>query len=191
MPIVGRFGSLAGLGSLILPGGAFESIATVTVGSGGAASVEFTNIPTTYQHLQLRGTVRSTQGSSTDRIDLWLNNATGTTLWAQHVLRGEGSGAFANAYTSNDRFYIENSAPANSATASVFSAIVMDLLDYTDTNKNRVLRVFAGYDANGSGQVEINSGLYRSTSAVSSIQLDTANGFAQHTRWALYGLRAP
>jgi hypothetical protein len=32
MPIIGRFGSLAGLGSLILPGGAMESIATVTVG---------------------------------------------------------------------------------------------------------------------------------------------------------------
>jgi hypothetical protein len=32
----------------------FESIATVTVGGGGAATVEFTSIPGTYQHLQIR-----------------------------------------------------------------------------------------------------------------------------------------
>jgi hypothetical protein len=34
--------------------GDYESIATVTVGSGGAANVEFTSIPATYTHLQLR-----------------------------------------------------------------------------------------------------------------------------------------
>ncbi len=43
MPIVGQFGSLAGFG--MFPGGAFESIATVTVGSGGASSIEFASIP--------------------------------------------------------------------------------------------------------------------------------------------------
>jgi hypothetical protein len=36
------------------PVGDFESIATVTVGGGGAANVEFTSIPATYTHLQLR-----------------------------------------------------------------------------------------------------------------------------------------
>jgi hypothetical protein len=35
--------------------GDFESIATVSVGSGGAADVEFTSIPATYTHLQIRG----------------------------------------------------------------------------------------------------------------------------------------
>jgi len=35
-------------------GGDFESIATVTVGSGGAASIEFASIPSTFQHLQIR-----------------------------------------------------------------------------------------------------------------------------------------
>ena len=38
-------------------GGDFESIATVTVGGGGAASIEFTSIPGTYQHLQIRGII--------------------------------------------------------------------------------------------------------------------------------------
>jgi hypothetical protein len=32
--------------------GDFESIATVTVGSGGSAVISFTSIPSTYAHLQ-------------------------------------------------------------------------------------------------------------------------------------------
>jgi hypothetical protein len=34
--------------------GDYESIATVSVGGGGAADVEFTSIPGTYTHLQIR-----------------------------------------------------------------------------------------------------------------------------------------
>ena len=32
----------------------FESIQTVTVGSGGQSSISFSSIPSTYKHLQLR-----------------------------------------------------------------------------------------------------------------------------------------
>jgi hypothetical protein len=38
----------------------YESIATVTVGSGGASEVEFTSIPSTYTHLQIRALARNT-----------------------------------------------------------------------------------------------------------------------------------
>lgn len=32
----------------------YDSIATTTVGAGGAASITFSSIPSTYQHLQIR-----------------------------------------------------------------------------------------------------------------------------------------
>ena len=45
--------------------GAYESIAgTVTVGSSGQSSIEFTNIPTGYKHLQLRGSFTTSTGNS-------------------------------------------------------------------------------------------------------------------------------
>jgi hypothetical protein len=56
MPILGIIAS-AITGNLVTT--SYESIATVTVGGGGAATVAFTSIPATYTHLQIRGIGRS------------------------------------------------------------------------------------------------------------------------------------
>jgi len=42
------------IGSAAPQVGDFESIATVTVGAGGSSEINFTSIPSTYQHLQIR-----------------------------------------------------------------------------------------------------------------------------------------
>jgi len=59
--------SARGYGGLVTFGvpNSYESIASVTVGSGGAANVEFTSIPATYTHLQIRGIARSGRTDST------------------------------------------------------------------------------------------------------------------------------
>jgi hypothetical protein len=44
----------------------FESIATVTVGGGGASSISFTSIPATYKHLQLEIYGKNNRGTVTD-----------------------------------------------------------------------------------------------------------------------------
>jgi hypothetical protein len=60
MPILGIIAS----SKLTAAVGDFESIATVTVGGGGAATVEFTSIPATYTHLQLRYIAQKTSNGS-------------------------------------------------------------------------------------------------------------------------------
>ena len=52
----------------------YESIATVTVGSGGAANVEFTSIPADYTHLQIRGIGRDANSAYRDSIQIRFNN---------------------------------------------------------------------------------------------------------------------
>ena len=58
MPILGiiasSFRSAAG------PVGAYDALATVTVGSGGVSSITFAGIPTGYKHLQIRQIAKST-----------------------------------------------------------------------------------------------------------------------------------
>ena len=66
----------------------YESIATVTVGSGGAANVEFTSIPSTYAHLQVRAIFRN--ANATDTTFMRINSDTGSN-YAWHTLRGNGS----------------------------------------------------------------------------------------------------
>lgn len=186
MPIVGQFGSLAGLGSLVLPGGAMESIATVTVGSGGASSITFSDLPSGFQHLQIRLIGRCT--STGNFVNIEVNSDTGSN-YAVHRLSGDGASAAAAAGTSTastSQAYLSSS----SSTASVFGAAVIDLLDYASTTKNKTFRSLTGFDNNGSGQIHIRSGLWMSTNAVTSLKLTMeSNNFAQHTTAALYAIR--
>jgi hypothetical protein len=173
-------------------GGDFESIATVTVGSGGAANIEFTSIGTDWQHLQLRGLLRTTTANTgLDDVRLQLNSVT-TTSYAYHTLEGNGSSASASNGSSLSSIGRATYAPRANATASAFLGIVVDILDYAASSKTRVVRTLAGADLNGSGAVLVGSGFLNSTTAVSSIKLfPEANNFVQYSTLALYGVKAP
>jgi hypothetical protein len=171
--------------------GTYESISTVTVGSGGAANVEFISIPATYTHLQLRGLGRNTAGSAGgSNLELQFNTDT-TTNYSSHYLRGSGTGVSAGAYTNSSRIYFIETMARNGNTAGVFGTFVIDVLDYANTNKYKTVRGLGGYDSNGSGYIYFGSGNWRSTSAISSVKviLEGGDTFAQYSQWALYGIK--
>jgi hypothetical protein len=186
----GTFSRSGMVGNPVIMPNSYESIATITVGSGGVSSIDFTSIPSTYTHLQLRALVRTT--STTDNTGSYLsynfNNDT-TAIYDTHVFKGNGSAveaAFVG--TGQTGGYIERIAGANQ-TASSFGMIVMDILDYKDTNKYKTVRHLGGFDSNGQGQVGIFSTMWRSASAINRITLYPAtNLFAQYTHFALYGV---
>jgi hypothetical protein len=168
----------------------FESIATVTVGSGGAADVEFTSIPGTYKHLQVRilgRTNRSDQNG--DFFQTTFNSDTGSN-YSWHFLKGDGSSASAIA-GANQSMMESNRVPGSLITASVFGAIVIDILDYTDTNKYTTIRSLGGFDGNGSGEIYLNSGSWRNTNAVTSIKFTNSGSrtIQQYSHFALYGIK--
>jgi hypothetical protein len=173
-------------------GGDFESIATVTVGSGGAANIEFTSIPGTYQHLQVRGIVRSDRADSNENVRYQLNASTSSN-YAYHALRGDGSAAVAEAGSSQAQMELDRTIAGANATASVFGGFVMDILDYSLSSKATTTRTLGGYDNNGSGQVVLSSGLWTVTDAVTSVKFFPRFGtnFVQHSTLALYGVKAP
>ena len=161
----------------------YESIATVTVGSGGSSSINFTSIPTTYTHLQIRAI--AVYGVSTSyNMRLRLNSDSGSN-YAYHGIYGNGSSAAAISGTANTFAYLGNSISTQP------NPLVIDLLDYTNTNKNTTLRILEGFDANGSGLVMFNSGLWLNTAAVNAIEILTEGGasYAQYTQFALYGIK--
>jgi hypothetical protein len=164
-------------------GTSFESIAVSTVGSGGSSSISFTSIPSTYKHLQIRILGKATASAY---LRARLNSA--TSGYANHIVYGTGASALAAA-DSNNSYINLYSAMANTTT-SVFSGVIIDILDYTDTNKNTTLRSLNGIDYNGSGEVGLNSGLWNNTSAVTEISFDLNTGnFAQYSHFALYGIK--
>lgn len=176
------------MGKVTLPGD-FESIATVTVGSGGAADIQFTSLPTTYQHLQIRGIVRLASGAAgTNNLYMRLNSDTGSN-YARHNLSGSGSSAVSEAASSTTAaFGGRNAIPRNGAAANLFGVFVIDILDYRNTNKATTIRSLTGVPT---GNIALNSGLWTSTNAVTSITLfdETSANFAQYTQAALYGIK--
>ena len=172
-------------------GGDFESIATVTVGSGGAASIEFTSISGSYQHLQIRLVARSTASDTNGDLKIQVNSDTGSN-YAYHRLIGSGAAASAEGFSSSSAAeIIYRCYTAANATASVFGAGIIDILDYASTSKTKTLRSFGGHDRNGAGVVTVNSVLWNSTSAITALKLTpSANNFAEYTTAALYGVRS-
>ena len=161
----------------------FESIATVTVGSGGAANVEFTSIPSTFTHLQIRGIARTGTDQS---VLVTFNNASST--YKNHYLEGTGTSAIAGAET-NSGIALYSVSVSN---ANIFSAFVWDILDYANTNKNKVLRALNGFDRNGTGYVDLDSGLWVNTAAITTITITPTGSttFQQYSHFALYGIKS-
>lgn len=171
--------------------GSFESIATVTVGSGGSSTITFSSIPSTYSHLQLRGIVRNTQtGTSGNQMTMKFNSS-GTSYYALHQMYGDGSSAAASVDSASSAaypVYVLNDGSLSSA----FAVFVMDILDYQNTNKYKTVRTLSGYDTNGAGVVVLRSNLWQNTNAISQIDLQIAAGsynFVQYSQIALYGIK--
>ena len=158
-------------------------IATVEVGSAGAANITFSSIPQGYTDLKIAITARS-EGTSTSAILLRLNgSATNGTIRAI-----EGNGTAASSW-SDTQSYAGN-IPPSTYTANTFANNEVYIPNYTSSNfksssvdsvtENNATAVLTDLQAN----------LWSSTAAVTSIVLapNGTNNFAQHTTATLYGI---
>ena len=156
----------------------YESIQTVPVASS-QSSISFTAIPSTYKHLQIRMSYLS---SLSDNSHMRFNSDTGSN-YAWHELYGSGSVAGAQAGASAS-FVKVGYAEVNPGVA------VIDILDYADTSKYKTVRSLNGSDNNGSGYVLLRSGLWQSTSAITSINIYPNSGtISANSTFALYGIK--
>ena len=167
----------------------YESIATVSL-SGTQTTITFSSIPSTYKHLQLRANVRGAGGAWNF---LTFNGDTTQSNYYAHELAGNGSSAYANAYAGG-------SSPkgiqlfVTYGFSNIFTGAVIDILDYTSTNKAKTVRCLSGWDGNGTtppGEVRLTSGLWSaSPAAITSLSLVTNSGdYQQYSHFALYGIK--
>jgi hypothetical protein len=171
------------------PAGAYDALASVTVPSGGAASVTFAGIPTGYKHLQIRGIIRSTNAGTDGNARLRFNSDTGTN-YRFHFLGGSGSGSGYAGDSGAVSFGYAGLSSAASSTSGVMGVQVIDVLDYANTAKNKTVRVLTGVENNGSGFIELDSSLWINTSAITSVSIFfTSGSIAQNSTFALYGVK--
>jgi len=166
--------------------GAFESIASFTVDASADLTVTFSSIPATYKHLQLRAVV--TSASDSYPVLLRFNSDSGSN-YSYHYVAGQGSVVGSGNGTSQTSIITAGN-NARFLNPSNPWAFVIDILDYVDTNKYKTARVLHGADYNGSGEINLTSGNWRNTAAVTEITMSMASsGFTQYSSFALYGIK--
>jgi hypothetical protein len=187
--MLNNIAGLLGGGVPVVPN-SYESIMTAN-GTGSSNTISFTSIPSTYKHLQLRGIVKSTtSGSSFSSVGLNFNSDTSSS-YTRHLLWGDGATPYAYGQTSaGTTWYIGANDFPSAGYTNIVGTHIVDILDYTNTNKNTTVRALTGCDANGAGEVALSSTVYLNTSAITSIQLVAASGnFSTVTQYALYGIK--
>jgi hypothetical protein len=156
---------------------------TVTVGSGGAASIDFTSIPSTYTDLQLVYSARCVSGGPAG-ILLTLNGSTSS--FTARYLRGDGSSASSSTFNR----YV-GAANGSGDTASSFSSNAVYIPNYAgSTNKSYSVDSVTENNGTTAYQTMI-AGLWSNTSAITSLSLtvDASLTFAQYSTASLYGIK--
>lgn len=189
-PILESIGSVKGLGwGSAAIATAFQSIQTVTVGSGGQSTISFSSIPATFSHLQIRATVFSLQTSGDIYYSISPDTTPPSTSFFSHYLNGNGS----TVSSSTNDLIRRISANGNAHTTAPF-VFIMDILDYSNTNKFKTVKVLRGIDPASFAiqqDVGINSSFVRTTSALNTVTFTiSSTGFGQHSTFALYGIKA-
>ena len=176
--------------SAFIPPTDFQSIATVIVGSGGAANAQFTSIPATFTHLQIRSTARADNADPNNGFKIQFNSDTGSN-YTRREIYSNGSTLNAEGSASIGFAYADYAATGATAASLLFGVSIIDILDYSNTNKQKTLKALSGNDRAGSGNLAIGSSLWVDTDAITSILIEplSSANWVEHSHFALYGIK--
>jgi hypothetical protein len=161
----------------------FSLIQAVTVGAGGAASIDFTSIPSTYTDLVLKLSARATSTN----IDLKMNFNSITTGYSRRNLNGNGSTVSSSSASDAWIGPIDGSGQA----ANIFGNTEIYITNYAgSTNKSYSIDSIVEDNASLAYATFI-AGLWSNTAAITSISLSALSSsltFAQYSTAYLYGI---
>ena len=164
-------------------GNTYESIATTTLGSA-TATVTFSSIPATYTDLIV---VLGIAGLSAVETPKMYFNGDTSALYTTTWISGHNTTAYSGRTTSQTSFY--GIGAYNSGNSSGVSSIVIQVPNYSNTTTYKSMLA-----RNNSTDLSVDAtvGLYRSTSAVSSISfiVHGGNTYSTGTVFSLYGIKA-
>jgi hypothetical protein len=162
----------------------YEPIATQTLGSA-AATVTFSGISGTYTDLRL---VYQTGMSSAGDEPLLRFNSDSSALYSETVLYGNGTSALSMRNSISTSLQLARDVGLPTAIESVTT---VDIMNYSNTTTFKTVLVRTNKGSATYSQVGAYVGLYRSNSAITSINLlTTAGNFVTGSTFTLYGIKA-
>ena len=163
-------------------------ISRQTVGSAGATSITFSNIPQTFTDLKVVVSGRTDYANSSDEVYLKLNGSSAS-IYSWKMLYGTGSAA-ASASDSAEGYGIAGvQIDGSTATASVFSNGEIYIPNYTSANYKSISMEHCPETNATAINMKMVAGLWSSTAAITSLSLSGGTGnFVQYSTFSLYGI---
>jgi hypothetical protein len=162
----------------------YKPIATTTLGTA-AASISFSSIPGTYTDLRL--VIVATMSSGGTMPTLQFNSNTGSNYSTTSLY---GTSSAAGSYRTSNYTYFELGGESTGGSTTIPMMLIIDVFSYTGSTNKTILATETN-DLNGSGEVTSRVGLWRNTSAITSIQIPTSSGnLNAGTTATLYGIKA-
>ncbi len=168
----------------------YQIIARTTVGSGGAANIEFTSIPNIYTDLLVKISHRSSRtGFTVSDTGLQFNSDTVASNYTSRRLFSDGSGAASDSITHSSGYWGYSSA-AN-ATANTFTNTEIYIPNYTSSNAKSYSIDSAQENNVSAAYAFFIAGIWTGTAAITTIKLFDANSanFVQYSTATLYGIK--
>ena len=160
----------------------YIQIGSVTVGSGGASTIDFTSIPSTYTDLLLNFSTRCSQnGTFGIRVAFNTSAANFTGLYIQ------GNGASAS---SGSAPQLVGVSPGSAITANTFNSGYLYIPNYASSNNKSFSADDALENNATTAYITLDAGLWSQTAAINAIKLtpDSASTFVQYSTATLYGI---
>jgi hypothetical protein len=169
----------------------FELIASSTVGSGGASSIDFTSIPNTYTDLVVKLSTR--QNGNADGYQLGIRFNGSTSGYSRRLIYGDG--LFANSGSgSSETFARVTFAQSSTFTANTFNNFEIYIPNYASSNNKSFST--DGVNENNTTAVlsaGLYAGLWSNTAAITSLTVSEYSGsgtnFVQYSTAYLYGVK--
>ena len=169
-------------------GKTYEPIATSTITGSTVSSVTFSSIPQTYTDLVVVIQARGTFAQDGIDVTFIYNGDTGNSNYSWNWITGNGTSASAGRLSNYGIGYF-STIPAGNNTAGVFSSNFHHIMNYsaTDSFKTTLNRVASPTNSAG-----LSIGLWRSTAAITSVQLQISNSaqefYSVGSTLTLYGI---
>jgi hypothetical protein len=169
----------------------YTLISSVTVGSGGAATINFTSIPATYTDLLIKLSSRSDRSGNTSADQYIQFNSNTSAVYSMIRLMGNGSSPSSDSSSGATGAFVGD-ATAATATASTFANTEIYIPNYTSSNAKSI-STDSVTENNATEAYQIfNASLWNpaTQAAITSLLIGTvtSNNFVQYTTAYLYGI---
>jgi hypothetical protein len=182
--------SAAGAGGVAVASD-YELISTTLIASN-TPSVTFSSLGTyssTYKHLQIRATARSSRADTADQHSIRLNGDTGSNYAWHYMESRTGTSTVGSDGAGSQTDIFGSWLPAASATSNAFGAFVLDILDPYSTSKNKTIRMLNG--AQTFNVISLGSGFRNNTESLTSITIGSrlSSNYVAGSRFSIYGIK--